>query len=65
MLTIWRERQGDGGFVLQEDRGHDIKQECPQATDTYFLPMIETPIKMTICAMDSEEYCMMLLPEEY
>ena len=41
------------------------RQECPQATDTYFLPMIETPIKMTICAMDSEEYCMMLSPEEY
>ncbi|WP_094603101.1 hypothetical protein SPSIL_014110 [Sporomusa silvacetica DSM 10669] len=41
------------------------RQECPQATDTYFLPMIETPIKMTIWAMDSEEYCMMLLPEEY
>ncbi len=41
------------------------KQECPPASDTYFLPMIETPIKMTIWAIDSEEYCIMLLPEEY
>ncbi|BBB92279.1 MAG TPA: DUF960 family protein [Methylomusa anaerophila] len=41
------------------------RQECPPAIATYFLPIIETPIEMTIWAMDSEEYCMMLLPEEY
>ena len=41
------------------------RQECPPAIDTYFLPMFETPIRMTIWAMDSGEYCMMLLPEEY
>lgn len=41
------------------------KQECPPASDIYYLPLIETPINITIWAMDSEEYCMMLLPDEY
>ena len=41
------------------------KQECPPISDSYYLPMIETPIKMTIWAMDNEEYCTMLLPDEY
>ncbi len=41
------------------------KQECPPTSDSYYLPMIETPMNITIWAMDSEEYCMMLLPEEY
>jgi hypothetical protein len=41
------------------------KQECPPVRDAYYRPTIETPIKMTIWAIDSEEYCMMLLPEEY
>lgn len=41
------------------------RQECPPATNTYLLPMVETPIKITIWTMDCDEYCMMLLPEEY
>lgn len=41
------------------------RQECPSVIATYYLPMIDTPIKLTIWAMDSEAYCMMLLPEEY
>ena len=41
------------------------KQECPPTSEIYFLPMIETPIKMTIWAIDSGEYCTMLLPDEY
>lgn len=41
------------------------RQECPSASDSYYLPMIETPMNITIWAIDSEEYCMMLLPSEY
>lgn len=41
------------------------RQEYPPASDIYYLPMLERPIKMTIWAMDSEEYCTMLLPDEY
>jgi len=41
------------------------KQECPPASDIYYLPMIETPKTIKIWAIDSEEYCMMLLPNEY
>ncbi len=33
------------------------KQEYPPVSDSYYLPMIERPIKMTIWAMDNEEYC--------
>ena len=41
------------------------KQECPPVSDRYYLPMIETPIKMTIWAMDNEEYCTMLLQKHF
>ncbi|SFM34706.1 protein of unknown function [Pelosinus propionicus DSM 13327] len=40
-------------------------QECPCKSATYYLPIIENPIKTTIWVIDSEEYCMMLLPDEY
>ena len=41
------------------------RQESPQIIDIFYLPMIERPIAMKIWAMDNDEYCMMLLPEEY
>jgi hypothetical protein len=41
------------------------RQECPPASDIYYLSMIETPMNITIWAIDSEEYCMMFLPDEY
>ena len=41
------------------------RQECPPVSDIYYLPMIETPRNITIWVIDSEEYCMMLLPNEY
>lgn len=42
------------------------KQEVPTVIDTYYFPLlVEEPIKGTIWAIDSEEYCMMLFPEEY
>jgi hypothetical protein len=42
------------------------KQEVPPASDTYYFPLlVEESINGTVWAIDSEEYCMMLLPEEY
>jgi hypothetical protein len=41
------------------------RQEYSPVSDSYYLPMIERPIKMTIWAMDNEKYCTMLLPDEY
>ena len=42
------------------------RQECPPASDTYYFPLLaEEPIKGAVWAIDSNEYCMMLLPEEY
>ena len=42
------------------------KQEVPPVIDSYYFPLlVEEPIKGTIWAIDSNEYCMMLLPEEY
>lgn len=40
-------------------------QECPPVSETYYIPIIEMPIHITIWAIDSKEYCMMLLPDEY
>ncbi|MEN6411941.1 MAG: DUF960 family protein [Veillonellales bacterium] len=42
------------------------KQEIPPANDIYYFPLlVEERVQGTVWAMDSEEYCMMLLPEEY
>jgi hypothetical protein len=40
-------------------------QECPPKNSTYYFPMVENPIKVTIWVIDSKEYYMMLLPDEY
>lgn len=41
------------------------RQEQPPTKDIYYLPDIETPLNIKIWAIDSEEYCTMLLPDEY
>jgi hypothetical protein len=41
------------------------KQECSPISDSYYFTMIEMLIKMTIWAMNNEEYCTTLLPDEY
>ena len=40
-------------------------QECPAISDTYFIPVIEQPVKTKIWAMDNQEYCTMMFPHEY
>lgn len=55
--------------VIQKD-GIDIqyvihRQECPPAVDNYYVPLLETTTQITVWVMDGDEYCMMLLPEEY
>jgi hypothetical protein len=41
------------------------KQEYPPVSDSYYLPKIERPMRITIWVMDNEEYCKMILPDEY
>lgn len=55
--------------VIQKD-GIDIqyvihRQEGPPAVDNYYVPQLETTTQITVWVMDCDEYCMMLLPEEY
>jgi hypothetical protein len=59
-------------FELSIDRKDNIfvqkvvhRQECPPVSDIYYLSIIENPSRATIWVIDSEEYCMMLLPDEY
>ena len=59
-------------FELSIDRRNSVgiqkvihTQECPPKSATYYLPIIENPSKATIWVIDSEDYCMMLLLDEY
>jgi hypothetical protein len=41
------------------------RQERPETKNIYYFPDISTPLNIKVWAIDSEEYCMMLLPDEY
>lgn len=54
-----------GGIIHEEFEWVLKSSDEAQKWFRGILDMIETLIKMTVGAIDSEEYCMMLLPEEY
>ena len=43
----------------------DHTSEQPEFHMTYLLTMVEDPVTAKVYVMDSEEYCTMLLAEEY